>query len=49
MSSDDARAAAAGSILVADDEESIRWVLERACTQQGHSVVAVGSGTAALA
>src|SRR5438034_617765 len=49
VSSDDARAAAAGSILVADDEESVRWVLERACTRQGHSVVAVGSGTAALA
>src|SRR5438874_11320184 len=38
----------AGSILVADDEESIRWVLERACGQQGHTVVAVGSGTEAL-
>ena len=49
MSDDDARAAAAGSILVADDEDSIRWVLERACAHQGHSVVAVASGTAALA
>ena len=49
MSTGEARAAGAGSILIADDEESIRWVLERACTQQGHSVVAVGSGTAALA
>ena len=49
MSTGDARAAGAGSILIADDEESIRWVLERACTQQGHSVVAVGNGTAALA
>ncbi len=38
-----------GTILVADDEESIRWVLERACAQQGHPVVAVGSGTEALA
>src|SRR5205809_2472619 len=37
-----------GSILVADDEESIRWVLERACTQHGHRVVAVASGTDAL-
>jgi two-component system nitrogen regulation response regulator GlnG len=37
-----------GSILVADDEESIRWVLERACTQSGHAVVAVASGTEAL-
>src|SRR5207247_9539423 len=49
VSDDDARAAAAGSILVADDEDSIRWVLERACAQQGHSVVAVARGTAALA
>src|SRR5438552_3002235 len=49
VSTGDARAAAAGSILIADDEESIRWVLERACAQQGHSVVAVGSGAAALA
>src|SRR5216117_2871661 len=39
---------AGGSILVADDEESIRWVLERACTQHGHRVVAVASGTDAL-
>src|SRR6184192_4075218 len=37
-----------GNILVADDEESIRWVLERACTQHGHRVVAVASGTDAL-
>src|SRR5579884_1808188 len=36
-------------LLVADDEESIRWVLERACTQRGHAVTAVASGTAALA
>src|SRR5437867_5182109 len=39
---------AGGSILVADDEESIRWVLERACSQQGHRVVAVASGNDAL-
>jgi two-component system nitrogen regulation response regulator GlnG len=38
-----------GAILVADDEESIRWVLERACTQHGHRVTAVASGTEALA
>ncbi len=38
-----------GSILVADDEESIRWVLERACVQHGHTVVTVSSGTEALA
>src|SRR6185436_7347116 len=38
-----------GTILVADDEDSIRWVLERACAQNGHTVVAVGSGSEALA
>jgi two-component system nitrogen regulation response regulator GlnG len=38
-----------GHILVADDEESLRWVLERFLTQQGHTVVAVPDGTAALA
>ena len=37
-----------GTILVADDEESIRWVLERACAQSGHSVVTVPSGAEAL-
>ena len=37
-----------GTILVADDEESIRWVLERACAQRGHAVTSVASGTAAL-
>ncbi len=37
-----------GRILVADDEESIRWVLERACVQQGHSVQTATSGTEAL-
>jgi two-component system nitrogen regulation response regulator GlnG len=37
-----------GTILVADDEESIRWVLEQACVQHGHTVVAVASGTEAL-
>src|SRR6185295_20360732 len=41
--------AACGKVLVADDEESIRWVLERACTQRGHAVTVVGSGTEALA
>ncbi|TMB19416.1 MAG: sigma-54-dependent Fis family transcriptional regulator [Deltaproteobacteria bacterium] len=48
MSAGDASTPGTGSILVADDEESIRWVLERACAQHGHSVVAVASGTAAL-
>jgi two-component system nitrogen regulation response regulator GlnG len=37
-----------GRILVADDEESIRWVLERACVRQGHTVQAVATGTEAL-
>ena len=44
----DKTSVAGGSILVADDEESIRWVLERACSQQGHRVVAVASGKDAL-
>src|SRR5213594_684554 len=44
----DKASVAGGSILVADDEESIRWVLERACSQQGHRVVAVASGKDAL-
>src|SRR5207247_4728872 len=48
VSAGDASTPGTGSILVADDEESIRWVLERACAQHGHSVVAVASGTAAL-
>ncbi len=38
-----------GTILVADDEESIRWVLERACSQRGHTVVTVATGSEALA
>src|SRR5205814_5591813 len=38
-----------GAILVADDEESIRWVLERALTQTGHRVTTVENGTEALA
>src|SRR4029450_8890083 len=37
-----------GTILVADDEESIRWVLERACAQHGDTVVTVASGPEAL-
>ncbi len=47
MSATDARPA--GRILVADDEESIRWVLERACTQRGHRVDVVATGADALA
>jgi two-component system nitrogen regulation response regulator GlnG len=38
-----------GTLLVADDEESIRWVLERALGQRGHRVIGVGTGIAALA
>src|SRR5881409_2645542 len=38
-----------GNILIADDEESIRWVLERACAKDGHTVHAVASGREALA
>jgi two-component system nitrogen regulation response regulator GlnG len=45
----DSAAPAGGKVLVADDEESIRWVLERACSQRGHDVTAVASGTEALA
>ncbi len=45
----DDKAPVTGSILVADDEESIRWVLERACAQHGHTVQTVGSGSEALA
>ena len=37
-----------GTLLVADDEESIRWVLERALGQRGHRVVSVGNGADAL-
>ncbi len=36
------------TILVADDEESIRWVLEQALAADGHDVVCVGDGGAAL-
>jgi two-component system nitrogen regulation response regulator GlnG len=40
---------ASGILLVADDEESIRWVLERALAQRGHRVISVGTGADALA
>ena len=49
MSDEPHAAGRPGTVLVADDEESIRWVLERACAQAGHTVVAVGSGGEALA
>jgi two-component system, NtrC family, nitrogen regulation response regulator GlnG len=35
-------------ILVADDEDSLRWVLEKGLRQAGYEVVAVKDGTAAL-
>jgi two-component system nitrogen regulation response regulator GlnG len=37
-----------GRILVADDEESIRWVLDTALTGEGHTVEQVQTGDAAL-
>ena len=42
------RVASPGTVLIADDEDSIRWVLERALGQRGHRVVSVASGTEAL-
>ena len=36
-------------ILIADDEESMRWVLERALHREGYEVTAVADGEAALA
>jgi two-component system nitrogen regulation response regulator GlnG len=38
----------AARILVADDEPSIRWLLERLLRQAGHSVTVVEDGVAAL-
>ena len=37
-----------GTILVVDDDESLRSVIEYSLRQRGHTVVAVGSGAAAL-
>ena len=37
-----------GHILIADDEDSIRWVLERACRQLGYIVETAATGPAAL-
>ncbi|MCK6556623.1 sigma-54 dependent transcriptional regulator [Candidatus Binatia bacterium] len=37
-----------GRILVADDEESIRWVLATALSREGHTVEQVDGGEAAL-
>ena len=36
-------------ILVADDEESIRWVLSKALSKQGYQVDLAGNGEEALA
>jgi len=35
-------------ILVADDEDGLRWVLEKGLRQAGYDVTAVKDGTAAL-
>ena len=40
---------AEGRILIADDEDSLRWVLERGFRSAGYQVTAVKDGTAALA
>jgi two-component system nitrogen regulation response regulator GlnG len=37
-----------GSILIADDEEGLRWVLEKGLKQAGYRVTAVKDGEAAL-
>jgi two-component system nitrogen regulation response regulator GlnG len=42
-------AGVAARILVADDEPSIRWLLDRLLRQAGHSVTIVEDGAAALA
>jgi two-component system nitrogen regulation response regulator GlnG len=39
---------ASARVLIADDEESLRWVLERGLRQAGYDVVAVGDGDAAV-
>src|SRR5258705_9866916 len=38
----------AGRILIADDEDSLRWVLEKGFRGAGYQVTAVKDGTAAL-
>ena len=38
----------AGQILIADDEDSLRWVLEKGFRGAGYQVTAVKDGTAAL-
>jgi two-component system nitrogen regulation response regulator GlnG len=37
-----------GTILVADDEESLRWVLAQTLEKRGHTVESVGDGVRAL-
>ena len=37
-----------GTILVADDEDSVRWVLVKALEGAGHTVVQAAGGRAAL-
>jgi two-component system nitrogen regulation response regulator GlnG len=37
-----------GQILIADDEDSLRWVLEKGFRSAGYQVTAVNDGTAAL-
>jgi len=38
-----------GRVIVADDEESVRWTLTRALEREGYAVEAVGDGEAAIA
>ena len=40
--------AASGLILIADDEDGLRWVLETGFSGAGYTVTAVKDGTAAL-
>ena len=40
--------AAAGQILIADDEDGLRWVLEKGFRGAGYTVTAVKDGTTAL-
>ena len=38
-----------GQILIADDEDSLRWVLEKGFRGAGYQVIAVKDGAAAFA
>jgi two-component system nitrogen regulation response regulator GlnG len=44
-----AEAAPKGRVIVADDEESVRWTLARALEREGYAVEAVADGEAAVA